>query len=250
MNIDLTGKVALVTGGSRGIGRSICLGLASLGATVYVNYSSRSDAADETVAMCEDLKGNAIALGFDVSSSEAVDTAIKKIKEDSERLDILVNNAGITRDNIMLRMKEEEWDDIIDTNLKSVFRLSKAVLRGMTKARFGRIINITSVVGVSGNAGQANYSASKAGVIGFTKSLGQEIATRGITVNAVAPGFIATDMTEALTDDQKAAINQAIPAGRMGQPEEIAAAVAFLASQGAAYITGTTLHINGGMYMS
>ncbi len=247
--IDLNENIALVTGASRGIGKAIALALGNSGATVIGTATSDQGAEAISAYMHEaNISGRGAKLN--VTDAENIDTVLKELTTEFGAPSILVNNAGITRDNIMLRMKEEEWDDIIDTNLKSVFRLSKAVLRGMTKARFGRIINITSVVGVSGNAGQANYSASKAGVIGFTKSLGQEIATRGITVNAVAPGFIATDMTEALTDDQKAAINQAIPAGRMGQPEEIAAAVAFLASQGAAYITGTTLHINGGMYMS
>ena len=213
--IDLNENIALVTGASRGIGKAIALALGNSGATVIGTATSDQGAEAISAYMHEaNISGRGAKLN--VTDAENIDTVLKELTTEFGAPSILVNNAGITRDNIMLRMKEEEWDDIIDTNLKSVFRLSKAVLRGMTKARFGRIINITSVVGVSGNAGQANYSASKAGVIGFTKSLGQEIATRGITVNAVAPGFIATDMTEALTDDQKAAINQAIPAGRMG----------------------------------
>ena len=247
--IDLKDNIALVTGASRGIGKAIALQLGQLGATVVGTATSDNGADAITVYMKEaDIEGRGATLN--VTDADSIATVLKELTDEFGAPSILVNNAGITRDNIMLRMKQDEWDDIIDTNLSSVFRLSKAVLRGMMKARKGRIINITSVVGVSGNAGQANYSASKAGVIGFTKSLGQEIATRGITVNAVAPGFIETDMTNALNDDQKAAINNSIPAGRMGQPEEIAAAVAFLASEGAAYVTGTTIHVNGGMYMT
>ena len=247
--IDLKDNIALVTGASRGIGKAIALQLGQLGAAVVGTATSDNGADAITVYMKEaDIEGRGATLN--VTDADSIATVLKELTDEFGAPSILVNNAGITRDNIMLRMKQDEWDDIIDTNLSSVFRLSKAVLRGMMKARKGRIINITSVVGVSGNAGQANYSASKAGVIGFTKSLGQEIATRGITVNAVAPGFIETDMTNALNDDQKAAINNSIPAGRMGQPEEIAAAVAFLASEGAAYVTGTTIHVNGGMYMT
>lgn len=247
--VDLKGNIALVTGASRGIGKAIALMLGNAGATVIGTATSDQGAA-AIAAYMQDANISGRGAKLNVTDAENVDAVLKELTTEFGAPSILVNNAGITRDNIMLRMKEQEWDDIMDTNLKSVFRLSKAILRGMMKARYGRIINITSVVGVSGNAGQANYSASKAGVIGFTKSLGQEIASRGITVNAVAPGFIATDMTEALTDDQKIAINQSIPAGRMGQPEEIAAAVAFLASKEAAYVTGTTIHVNGGMYMS
>ena len=247
--IDLNNNIALVTGASRGIGKAIALTLGQAGATV-IGTATSDNGADAITSYMQEAGIEGRGAKLNVTDAESVDTVLKELTTEFGAPSILVNNAGITRDNIMLRMKEEEWDDIMDTNLKSVFRLSKAVLRGMTKARYGRIINITSVVGVSGNAGQANYSASKAGVIGFTKSLGQEIASRSITVNAVAPGFIATDMTEALTDDQKNAINQSIPAGRMGQPDEIAAAVAFLASKGAAYVTGTTIHVNGGMYMA
>ena len=247
--IDLNNNIALVTGASRGIGKAIALTLGQAGATV-IGTATSDNGADAITSYMQKAGIEGRGAKLNVTDAESVDTVLKELTTEFGAPSILVNNAGITRDNIMLRMKEEEWDDIMDTNLKSVFRLSKAVLRGMTKARYGRIINITSVVGVSGNAGQANYSASKAGVIGFTKSLGQEIASRSITVNAVAPGFIATDMTEALTDDQKNAITQSIPAGRMGQPDEIAAAVAFLASKGAAYVTGTTIHVNGGMYMA
>lgn len=247
--IDLSGKVALVTGASRGIGKAIALQLGQAGATVVGTATSDNGAAAISAYMQDvGIKGNGAKLN--VTDADSVAQVLKSLTDEFGAPTILVNNAGITRDNLMLRMKDDEWQDIIDTNLTSVYRLSKAVLRGMMKARNGRIINITSVVGVSGNAGQANYSASKAGVIGFTKSLGQEIASRGITVNAVAPGFIATDMTNALNDDQKKAINDSIPAGRMGQPEEIAAAVTYLASEQAAYVTGTTLHVNGGMYMS
>lgn len=246
--IDLTNEVILVTGASRGIGKAIATKMGEAGATIIGTATSQSGAdAISSYLQAAGIKGQGASLN--VTNNDEITDVLKQLTQEYSAPSVLVNNAGITRDNIMLRMKESEWDDIMDTNLKSVFRMSKAVLRGMTKARKGRIINITSVVGASGNAGQANYSASKAGVIGFTKSLAQEIASRNITVNAVAPGFIATDMTNALSDEQKAALNSTIPAGRMGNPEEIASAVCFLASEGAAYITGTTLHVNGGMYM-
>lgn len=246
--IDLTNEVILVTGASRGIGKAIATKMGKAGATIVGTATSQGGAdAISTYLEAEGIKGKGVALN--VTNNDEITATLKQLTEDFGAPTVLVNNAGITRDNLMLRMKESEWDDIMDTNLKSVFRMSKAVLRGMTKARKGRIISITSVVGVSGNAGQANYSASKAGVIGFTKSLAQEVASRGITVNAVAPGFIATDMTNALSDDQKATINSSIPAGRMGQPDEIASAVCYLASEGASYVTGTTIHVNGGMYM-
>ncbi|MGH1428394.1 MAG: 3-oxoacyl-ACP reductase FabG [Arenicella sp.] len=247
--IDLKGKIALVSGASRGIGKAIALTLGNAGATVI--GTATSDAGAEAISNYMSEAGmNGRGAKLNVTETDSITETLKAITEEFGAPTILVNNAGITKDNLMLRMKEEEWDNVMDTNLKSVFSLSKAVLRGMMKAKGGRIINITSVVGASGNPGQANYCASKAGVIGFTKSLGQEVATRGITVNAVAPGFIATDMTEALNEDQKASIYQSIPAGRMGKPEEIASAVAFLASDEASYITGTTMHVNGGMYMA
>ncbi|GGW76844.1 3-oxoacyl-ACP reductase FabG [Alteromonas halophila] len=243
----LEGKVALVTGASRGIGKAIATQLAALGATVIGTATSDNGAT----AISEYLTQNGgKGLALNVTDKTAVDTAVKHIADEFGGVDILVNNAGITRDNLLMRMKDDEWQDIIDTNLTAIFTLSKAVLRGMMKKRAGRIINIGSVVGVSGNAGQANYAAAKAGVIGFSKSMAREVASRGITINVVAPGFIDTDMTKALTDDQREAIFKDVPANRLGQPEEIAATVAFLASDGAAYITGETLHVNGGMYMN
>ncbi|RDV27424.1 3-oxoacyl-ACP reductase FabG [Alteromonas aestuariivivens] len=241
------GKVALVTGASRGIGKAIAMSLAEQGAKVIGTATSEGGAS----AIGEYLqpfggKGQCL----NVTDKAAVESVIKSIGDEFGGVDILVNNAGITRDNLLMRMKDEEWQDIIDTNLTSIFTLSKAVLRGMMKKRKGRIINVGSVVGCAGNAGQANYAAAKAGVIGFSKSMAREVASRGITINVVAPGFIDTDMTKALTDDQREAIFKDIPANRLGQPEEIAATVTFLASEGAAYITGETIHVNGGMYMS
>ena len=241
---NLDGKIALVTGASRGIGKAIALELRAQGATVVGTATSENGAA----AIAEYLEGGAGKV-LDVSSLESIEGLLKEIKEEFGGIDILVNNAGITRDNLLMRMKEDEWHSILDTNLTSIFRMSKAVLRPMMKKRAGRIINIGSVVGSSGNPGQANYAAAKAGLIGFTKSMAREIASRGITVNVVAPGFIDTDMTKALNDDQKAAITKDIPSDRLGKPEEIAATVAFLASDGAAYITGETIHVNGGMFM-
>lgn len=246
--IDLSNDIVLVTGASRGIGKAIATQLGAAGAVVIGTATSESGADAITTYMNEaNIKGKGMKLN--VTDATDISAVLSEIAENFGVPTVLVNNAGITKDNLMLRMKEAEWDAVMDTNLKSVFRMSQAVLKGMMKARNGRIINITSVVGASGNPGQANYCASKAGVVGFTKSLAQEVASRGITVNAVAPGFIATDMTEALTDTQKAAINKNIPTGRMGQPNEIAAAVCFLASTNAAYVTGNTLHVNGGMYM-
>ncbi len=247
--IDLKDKVALVTGASRGIGRAIALQLGACGATVIGTATSDSG-AESISAYLQQNKVTGKGAKLNVNEEDDVKTLLASIQEEYGAPAILVNNAGITRDNIMLRMKEQEWDDIMDTNLKSVYRMSKAVLRGMTKARYGRIINITSVVGASGNAGQANYAAAKAGVVGFSKSLAQEIASRGITVNAVAPGFIDTDMTKALDEKQVSAITSSIPAGTLGQPEDIANAVCFLASDASSYVTGITLHVNGGMYMS
>ena len=247
--IDLTNEIILVTGSSRGIGKAIATQMGKAGATIVGTATSQGGAdAISDYLQTEGIKGYGAKLN--VTDADDIKTVLADIANKHGAPTVLVNNAGITKDNLMLRMKEEEWDSVIETNLKSVYRMSQAVLKGMMKARKGRIINITSVVGASGNPGQANYCASKAGVVGFTKSLAQEIASRGVTVNAVAPGFISTDMTEALTDDQKAAINKNIPAGRMGQPAEIASAVCFLASEGAAYITGTTIHVNGGMYMA
>ena len=243
---QLDGKIALVTGASRGIGKAIATQLAQQGATVIGTATSENGAQAISDYLSE-FGGKGFALN--VTDKESVDTTIKAINEAHGGIDILVNNAGITRDNLLMRMKDDEWQDIIDTNLTSIFTLSKAVLRGMMKKRFGRIVNIGSVVGSAGNAGQANYAAAKAGAIGFSKSMAREVASRGITINVVAPGFIDTDMTKALTDDQKEAIFKDIPANRLGEPDEIAATVAFLVSDGAAYITGETIHVNGGMYM-
>lgn len=244
--ISLEGKVALVTGASRGIGKAIATQLADLGATVVGTATSEKGAADISGYLGD--KGCGLVLN--VTDNISIEQCLEQIKNQFGEIDILVNNAGITRDNLLMRMKDEEWSDIIQTNLTSVFKLSKAVLRSMMKKRFGRIISIGSVVGSMGNAGQTNYAAAKAGVLGFTKSLAKEVASRGITVNAIAPGFIDTDMTKELSDEQKEAIFGQVPANRLGQPEEIAATVAFLASGLAGYITGETIHVNGGMYMS
>ncbi|BCL69101.1 3-oxoacyl-(acyl-carrier-protein) reductase [Vibrio nigripulchritudo MADA3029] len=243
--MNLEGKIALVTGASRGIGRAIAELLVERGATVIGTATSENGAA----AISEYLGENGKGLALNVTDAESIESVLKTINDEFGALDILVNNAGITRDNLLMRMKDDEWTDIMDTNLTSIFRLSKAVLRGMMKKRNGRIINVGSVVGTMGNAGQTNYAAAKAGVIGFTKSMAREVASRGVTVNTVAPGFIETDMTKALNDEQRAATLSAVPAGRLGDPREIASAVAFLASPEAAYITGETLHVNGGMYM-
>lgn len=246
--MSIEGKIALVTGATRGIGKAIALGLASQGATVIGTATSESGAEQIKASLAE--AGNAgTGIILDVSSPESIEAAIAQINEQFGAPTILVNNAGITRDNIMLRMKDDEWDSVIATNLSSIYRVSKAVLRGMTKARWGRIINISSVVGSMGNAGQANYAAAKAGVEGFSRSLAREVGSRGITVNSVAPGFIDTDMTKELSDDHKAAMLSAVPVQRLGQPEEISAAVGYLASDAAGYVTGETLHVNGGMYM-
>ena len=244
--MSLEGKVALVTGATRGIGKAIAVALVEQGATVIGTATSESGAQ----SISEYLGVNGKGWVLDVSSSESVDVVVKEITAEFGAPTILVNNAGITRDNLMMRMKEEEWDQVVNTNLTSVFRVTKACLRGMTKAKFGRVISISSVVGSMGNGGQTNYSAAKAGLEGFSRSLAAEIASRGITVNCVAPGFIETDMTKVLSEEHKAKLVEKVPSSRLGQPEEIAAAVAFLASNGAAYITGETLHVNGGMYMS
>lgn len=244
-NDMLDGQIALVTGASRGIGAAIAKSLANAGAIVVGTATSESGADGISAALGE--KGRGLVL--DIASDESVQAAIKNIQENEGAPTIVVNNAGITRDNLLMRMKAEEWDDVLSTNLTGAFRVSKAVLRGMMKAKDGRIINIASVIGVTGNAGQANYAAAKAGIIGFSKSLAKEIGSRNITVNVVAPGFIDTDMTRVLPEDQRAALLGQIPLGRLGEVQDIAAAVLFLASDAGAYITGETLHVNGGMLM-
>ncbi len=241
---SLEGKVALVTGASRGIGKAIATQLKELGATV-IGTATSENGADKISEYLGEGKG----LVLNVTNDDSINEMFTKIKENFGGVDVLVNNAGITRDNLFMRMKDEEWNDIINTNLSSVFKISKAVIRPMMKKRSGRIINIGSVVGTMGNAGQVNYATAKAGLIGFSKSLAREVASRGITVNTVSPGFIDTDMTQTLTDEQKEGIFSQVPANRLGKPEEIASTVAFLASDAAAYITGETIHVNGGMYM-
>ncbi|HQT31029.1 MAG TPA: 3-oxoacyl-ACP reductase FabG [Thiobacillus sp.] len=246
---NLEGQVVLVTGASRGIGQAIALGLGQAGATVIGTATSDKGAqAISDYLAAADIKG--CGMNLNVTDGAAVDAVIAAINTQFGDIGILVNNAGITRDNLLMRMKDEEWDDIVATNLTSVFRLSRAVLRAMMKARSGRIISIASVVGAMGNAGQTNYSAAKAGIMGFTKSLAREVGSRNITVNCVAPGFIDTDMTRALPDAQRQALLNHIPLGRLGSVDDIAHAVVFLASPAAGYISGTTLHVNGGMYMA
>ena len=241
-------KIALVTGASRGIGQAIALKLGQLGTTVIGTATTDNGAA--TINQYLEKNGiKGIGISLNVNDAEQINVALHLIQEQFGEIAILVNNAGITRDNLLIRMKDEEWDEIMETDLKSVFRLSKAVLRAMMKARYGRIINISSVVGAMGNSGQTNYSAAKAGMFGFSKSLAREVGSRNITVNCVAPGFIDTDMTRSLPDELQQNLIQHVPLGRLGRPEEVAAAVAFLASAAAGYITGTTLHVNGGMYM-
>jgi len=247
--MTLEGKTALVTGASRGIGRAIAIALAEAGADVAVNYAGSEQAAEEVVRHIESLGRSAIKVQADVSSSSQVEQMVGQVLERFGKLDILVNNAGITRDNLIMRMKEEEFDQVINTNLKGVFNCIKAVTRPMMKQRSGKIINISSVVGALGNAGQANYAAAKAGVIGLTKAAARELASRGITVNAVAPGFIVTDMTDKLPEETRRQLLAQIPLARFGQTEEIARVVCFLASDGAAYMTGQTLFVDGGMYM-
>ncbi len=247
--IDMHGQVVLVTGASRGIGRAIAESLGKAGALIIGTATTDKGAQAITDYFAEQgISGEGMTL--DVADSDSVSSVIKSITKEHGAIQVLVNNAGITRDNLLMRMKDEEWDSIINTNLSSVFRTSKACLRGMMKARKGRIISISSVVGSSGNAGQANYAAAKAGLVGFSKSLAREIGSRGVTVNVVAPGFIDTDMTRALPDEQRDALQKEIPLKRLGSAEEIANAVLFLASDMGAYITGETLHVNGGMYMA
>ncbi|MEX1669300.1 3-oxoacyl-ACP reductase FabG [Zhongshania guokunii] len=245
----MTAKVALVTGASRGIGQAIAIAIGNMGYQV-IGTATTDGGAD---AITENFKASGISgvgMMMNVSNTESVDATLKAITEQFGAPAVLVNNAGITKDNLMLRMKDDEWYDVIDTNLNSLYRLSKACLRGMTKARWGRIINISSVVGAMGNAGQTNYAAAKAGMDGFTRALAREIGSRGITVNGVAPGFIDTDMTKKLGDEQRDALKTQIPLQRLGSPEEIAGVVAFLVSDVAGYVTGETIHVNGGMYMA
>jgi 3-oxoacyl-[acyl-carrier protein] reductase len=247
--MKLEGKVALVTGASRGIGREIALELAREGANVAINYAGSEAKANEVAEEIRTMGREALTIQADVSSSESVESMVKQTIEAFGKLDILVNNAGITKDNLLMRMKEADWDDVININLKGVFLCTKAVTRQMMKQRSGRIINISSIVGVSGNAGQANYVAAKSGVIGLTKTTAKELATRGITVNAIAPGFITTDMTDKLNDETKNEMLKQIPLARLGEPTDIAKTVLFLASEDSRYMTGQTLHVDGGMVM-
>ena len=245
----LKGKIAVVTGGSRGIGRAVCEKLASLGADIAFSYAGNAAAAEETAEACRALGVRVFSMQADVGKSEAVTAFFDAVMKEYGRVDILVNNAGITRDNLAMRMKEEEFDQVIETNLKGTFLCMKAVTRPMMKQRSGRIINLTSVVALRGNPGQVNYCASKAGVIGMTKSMAREVASRGITVNAIAPGFIETDMTAKLPEDIKTSMAAGIPMAHMGRPEDVANAVAFFASDEAAYVTGQVLCVDGGMAM-
>ncbi|MDL2268813.1 3-oxoacyl-[acyl-carrier-protein] reductase [Desulfosarcina sp. OttesenSCG-928-A07] len=242
-------RVVLVTGGSRGIGRAICTALASPGTTVYFNYHNHTEAAETTAAAIRQAGGKAFYDSVDVASPDAVTAYIQHILKEAGRIDVLVNNAGVTRDGLLVRMKDADWDAVMDTNLKGAFNCMRAVGKAMMKQRYGRIVNITSVVGVSGNAGQANYAAAKAGIIGLTKAVAQELASRNITVNAVAPGYILTDMTQDLGDAAKTALIDQIPLGRIGTPEDVAGVVAFLVSPAGDYMTGQVIHVSGGMYM-
>ncbi len=249
VTIDLSGKIALVTGGGRGIGRATALKLGEAGAKVAVNYNASEAPAREVADAITAAGGEADIFKADVSKADEVDTLVSGIIKDWGRIDILVNNAGITRDNLMMRMSQDEWDAVLETNLRSAYFTSRAVLRTMLRNRWGRIVNISSVVGLTGNAGQANYAAAKAGLIGFTKSLAKEVGSRNITANAVAPGFIETDITAGLPDNLKADMLKAIPAERYGQPEDVANVVLFLASDLAAYVTGQVINADGGMVM-
>jgi 3-oxoacyl-[acyl-carrier protein] reductase len=248
-------RTVVITGGSRGIGRAICLALAGPDARIYFNYFSPGNeavekaAADETEKLVAAAGGSAAGISVNVASKEEVTAFFEKIAGETDRIDVLVNNAGITKDGLLVRMNEKDWDDVISVNLKGTFYCTKIAAKTMMKQRYGRIINIASVVGVTGNAGQANYAASKAGIIGLTKTAAKELAPRNITVNAVAPGFIETDMTAVLSDKTKEAMLEQVPLGRAGKPEDVAAAVLFLASEGACYITGQVIHVSGGMYI-
>ncbi|GAB4113044.1 MAG: 3-oxoacyl-[acyl-carrier-protein] reductase [Roseiflexaceae bacterium] len=250
MQINLSDRVALVTGGSRGIGRAIALSLAAAGAAIAINYKGNQAAADDVVAAISAQGGQALAVQADVAVGEDVERLFKAVGERFGKLDILVNNAGITRDTLLLRMKEADFDAVLDTNLRGAYLCSRAALRPLMKSKHGRIINISSVVGLMGNAGQANYSAAKAGLIGLTKAIAREMASRAITVNAIAPGYIDTEMTAGLGDDLKSKILENVPLGRLGTPEDIAGTVCFLASDAAAYITGQTITVDGGMVMA
>ena len=246
--MSIEGKVALVTGATRGIGKAIAQELGKQGAVVIGTATSENGAAAISAYLQESgIKGTGLVLN--VADADSIDSVLKTIQGDFGTVEVLVNNAGITRDNILMRMKEDEWDDVLNTNLKSIYRLVKGCLRGMTKARWGRIVSVSSVVASMGNAGQANYAAAKSGMEGFTRALAREVGSRNITVNCVAPGFIDTDMTSGLPEEHRDALKSQIPMNRLGQPEEIAAVVGFLASQGGGYVTGESIHVNGGMYM-